>query len=848
MKRPGKPRAVSERRLMACLERVFKPGRYIGGEVNLIRKIPEGRVLFGLVYPDLYDLGMANLSLKILYEVLSRMDFVAAERAFLPDLDMQKEMRKRRVPLWSLENRLLLRSFDFLGFTIQTELCATNILQTLSLSGLHPLRTKRGPRDPIVIGGGPTLSNPEPYSDFFDLFLIGDAENVLPEMMLQYRESRDRPDFFARVRGLEGIYIPSEWRKTYSVREGLRKIDAIENTVPQPARSVVTSVVQDLDTAVFPVNQIVPLLNIPQNRAVLEVSRGCLNNCRFCQAGYFYRPLRERSPETLERLAGELIRATGHSTISMLSLSISNYSNLTELIVGLNKKLRKDKVTLSLPSLRIDAFVMDTLGQYKDVKKTGLTFALESLSPRVRRFLNKDLDMDAFRGIVKSAVERKWKSVKIYLMWGFPVEDEVRENIQGMLDFADFIRTLGNQVNITFHLTPFIPKPGTPLQWLKQTPLEQLKADLLLMKREVRRKNVTLKWHDLNMAWFEAIVTKADRDLGAVIYEAWRKGAMFDAWDDKFKFDVWEPLLKEYEQTHRMEEKDILPWDHIGFGYKKGYFLSEYERSKDGLTSPDCRDDGCYDCGICTERKIRNIIHEKRSPPPDPEKTTSDAGMPAGTGPEGTRRIDPLLPDAPAVKHTDQDPFSILELTFIKKGLMRYISHLDLIHLFEKVLNVSGLDLRMSFGFSPHRKMSFPFPLALGIESTGEILVVELWEKIDPREAVKRMNAFLPSDLAVIRARMVDDKKYLLAVTGFTYRMRISWVTPWQVAAVRRNKNVLGFTLKGLTWTLALATEKNVMKTFLECGIPARAVKSIVKTGFVYAGDRQACAEPSKIV
>jgi radical SAM family uncharacterized protein len=814
MMRPGRPAAVPEARLLACLERVFKPARYIGGEVNLVRKDPAGKVLFGLVYPDLYDLGMANLSLKILYEILNRLDFVAAERAFLPDLDMQKEMRRRRVPLWSLENRLLLGSFDFLGFTIQTELCATNILQTLSLAGLDPLGRNRGPRDPIVVGGGPTLSNPEPYADFFDLFVIGDAETVLPGMMALYRKARTRAEFFDTIRGLAGVYIPGDWAKTVQVREGLRKIVSIRNTVRPDVRSVATSLVQDLDAAVFPVRQVVPLLNIPQDRAVLEVSRGCLNNCRFCQAGYFYRPLRERSPETLERLAAELIRATGHSTISMLSLSISNYSNLTELIVTLNRRLRKDKVTLSLPSLRIDAFVMDTLGQYKDVKKTGLTFALESMSPRVRRFLNKDLDMDNFREIVKKAVERKWKSVKIYLMWGFPVEGEVEENIRGMLEFADFIRTLGRPVNVSFHLTPFIPKPGTPLQWLTQVPLAKLKEDLALMKREVRRKNVSLKWHDLRMAWFEAVVTKADRDMGAVIHEAWKKGAMFDAWDEKFRFDLWKPLLEKYERTHRLEEKDMLPWDHIDFGYRKGFFLSEFGRSQKGEVTPDCRDDGCYACGVCTERKNSNVIHAKRPPAAD------------------TR-------EEPAAKHTDQDPFFFLELTFVKQGLLRYISHLDLIHLFEKVLNVSGLDLRMSFGFSPHRKMSFPFPLALGIESTGEILVVEIWEKIDPREAVDRMNSFLPPELAIINARIVENRRYLASVAGFTYRIRFSWLMPWQAAAVRRNRFVSGFGRDGKDWILTLATEKNVMKTFLECGIARGTVRRIVKTGIVFADPAQ---------
>ena len=813
-------RPVSGRKLRACLDSVFKPGRYIGAEINTIRKDPSGKVLFGLVYPDLYDLGMANLSLMILYDLLNRLDFVSAERAFLPDLDMQKEMKKRGLTLWSLENRLPLGAFDFIGFTIQSELCATNILQTLHLAGLNPLKRLRKTSDPIVIAGGPTLSNPEPYSDFIDLFLIGDAETVLPEVMRRYKEARNRREFFDKIREMDGIYIPSDWRKTCVVRKGVKKISGIVNIRRPGAGAVKTSLVQDLDSAVFPTRQIVPLLNIPQNRAVLEVSRGCLNNCRFCQAGYFYRPLRERSLETLERLAVDLVKNTGHSTISMLSLSISNYSNLTALIADLSEKFREQKVTLSLPSLRIDAFGIETLGQYKDVKKTGLTFALESMSPAVRRFLNKDLDMDAFRAIVKAAVENRWKNVKIYLMWGFPVEGEVEENIRGMLDFADFIRSLGRNTHITFHVTPFIPKPATPLQWLEQARLEKLEQDLLLFKKNVRRKNVDLKWHDLRMARFEAVLTKADRDMGKVILAAWRSGAMFDAWDDRFKFDIWEPLLREYEAGHRWEVEDILPWSHIDFGYRKDFFRCEYERSIKGLSTDSCREGDCYDCGVCTGRGAKNVVHEKKAP----------SGSLPGDSPK---------------KYTDQDPFYVVELKFLKKGLMKFISHLDLIHLFEKALNVSGLNIRTSFGFSPHKKMSFPFPLALGIESVEEILVVELREKTDLTAAAARMNAFLPADLAVTAANFVENRKYLLAAAYSEYEAEISFVKPWEAAGIRSNRYVAGFSRKKRGWLLRLAIDKNLYKVFEENGIKRNRIRNVVKTKIIFSEPEPAGTPPA---
>jgi radical SAM family uncharacterized protein len=705
--------------LEKMLKSVNKPGRYIGNEINMIRKDPQARnrTFFALVYPDLYDLGMANLSLKILYEILNRIEDVAAERAFLPDADMEREMRKRSIPLFTLENRVFLKDCAFIGFTIQSELTATNILHTLHLSGIPLLARHRKEHDPIVVGGGPALFNPEPYADFFDFFLLGDAEEVLPEVVAKRKDYPLKQAYLRAISSFPGIYVPAHW----GAASGERKRFLLD----QSRDAVQPATVKDLNRIPFPVKQTVPLINIPQNRAILEVARGCLNNCRFCQAGYFYRPLRERSPENVIDTAVAIIKSTGYQQMSLLSLSISNYDRLFEMLPKLNKALKQEKVNISLPSLRIDAFDPEILSSFKDIKKTGLTFALESMSPSVRAFLNKELDYPAFLEIIRKVVERKWRSMKIYLMYGFPFEHELEETIRGMNEFSSYVRELNPRVDITFHLTPFIPKPGTPLQWVKPIAPEKAKEFLGTIKRSVRFKNVSIKWHSIEMAHLETVMTRADRDFSSVLLIAWKQGARFDSWDDKFRYDIWKPLLESYAGRHPLNEDAVLPWDHIDFGFKKGFFKREYEKALSSIPTESCKDKGCYGCAVCGNRKAQNIIHRKQEAPEKPS-------------PESSAAPDHAL------------PFHVLEIFFTKLGLVKYLSHLDVIHIMEKALNISGLEIRRSFGFNPHKKVSFQAPLSLGFESECEVMAVQVMEIPDLENLKRRFNAWLPEGLKVI--------------------------------------------------------------------------------------------------
>ncbi len=802
-------RTLSLKTLESMLNHVNKPGRYIGNEINMIKKdlSEDDKILFALVYPDLYDLGMANLSLKILYEILNRMRNVAAERAFLPDADMERQILKKGLPLFTLENRIFLNDCDFIGFTIQSELTATNILHFLDLSHLHPLRKKRGQKDPVIIGGGPALINPEPYTDFFDLFLLGDAEEVLLDLLNSYTKEMKKEDYLRKISGIDGVYVPHHWKKSYRITNQIRSMEKTENIIDPQKKSVLPATVKDLNLVPFPEKQIVPLLNIPQNRAILEVARGCLNGCRFCQAGYFYRPLRERSPEKVIDTAVNIIKSTGYQQMSLLSLSISNYDKLFEMLPNLNKALEQEHVNISLPSLRIDAFDTDILSSFSEIKKTGLTFALESMSPAVRAFLNKDLDYPAFLEIIRKVVENKWRSMKIYLMYGFPFEHEMEENIRGMNEFSEFVRKLNPKVNITFHLTPFIPKPGTPLQWLKQLPVEKSKEFLTQVKRSVRYKNVSIKWHSVEMARFEAVMTKADRDFGKVIYEAWLKGARFDSWDDKFKYEIWEPLLDKYENSHSSDQESILPWDHIDFGFKKGFFKREYEKSIQSIPTKSCKDEDCYGCGVCGSRNAKNITYKK----------TGDSCW--GAKPKGE----------PA-DHTI--PFHVLEIFYTKLGLIRFLSHLDIVHIMEQALNISGLDVRRSFGFNPHKRIAFQSPLSLGFESECEIMTVQVMQVPELESLKEKFNHWLPKGLKVNKILVDPEKKISAEFTDSIFDISLPF--PYNLRMMLKKKPEGIKAVKILSpWRFQVTCDinKNPIKAY---GIPVNKISRVVKKGYVF--------------
>lgn len=775
-----KKMTISEVTFDQLLQGIFKPARYIGKEIHTITKDPLDLKLrrMALVYPDLYDLGMANLSLKILYHMINSRPLWAAERSFLPDLDMIKNLKKKKSPLFSLENRIPLNRFDLVGITIQTELTLSNIPELLSLSRIPILAKKRKKNHPLVIGGGPCLSNPEPFADFFDLFLLGDAEAALPELLDLYEKTSQRKKFLLRASSIKGIYVPFQ---------GKKKV--------QPA------LIPDLEETDFPVQQIVPLMNIPQNRAVVEVARGCGNNCRFCQAGYFYRPVRERSPECLLKLTEQIIRSTGQTQISLLSLSISNYRNLGFVLKKLNKTLYDYHTSLSLPSIRIDAFGLDILSQYEGKKKTGLTFALESLSPSIRKFLNKEVNDNNFLTILETALNKGWKKVKLYLMYGFPYEYETKENIQGLLSLAGRIRNISRRTDITVHLSPFVPKAGTPFQWMKQKSTKELEKLLQQYKQGLRIRNLKLKWHNLNMSRLEAVISQADRDFSRTVLKAWKQGAGFDSWDDRFKKNIWFPLLDQYEKKRKNGKN--LPWAHLDWGFDPDYMKKEYERAKQELASPVCADENCRFCGLCSSRKISPVRHKKKEDQPIQEK----------------------------MEVRPQEKIYHVKVVYSKKGMLRYVSHLDLVNLFDRVFNACQIPIRYSSGFSPHKKISFYFPLPLGIESLHETLIYQTFETGDLDKHAHAMNAFLPDGLDIESLTVVEDKKSTSHIPGLEYKIRMKKFPVPLLKKLKELREVHEFELKEKSLYLKVLPETNPYKIMEKAGFNKDLIVSVLRIG-----------------
>ena len=757
------------------LDKVHKPAQYLGNEINHVeKKITKAMLRVALCYPDIYELGIGNLSLRILYNLLNNLETVYAERVFVPEIDMQKLLKKSHSSLFSLETHTALRDFDFLGFTMQTELHITNVLQTLHLAHIHPLAKKRK-KGPLVIGGGPSLVNPEPYTDFFDFFVIGDAEIVLPKILSRFDKNMARGDYFENIKNIDGVYIPSMGKYKVNV-----------------------AVVPDLNQISFPTKQIVPLIHTSNNRGILEIDRGCLNNCRFCEAGYFYRPYRERKVDILLELAKSLIENTGFDDISLLSLSISNYNNLSYLLGRLYEMFPNKNINFSLPSLRIDAFGIDVLERFHSRKKTGLTFALESMSQTVRRFLNKDLDYQNFLDIIKIVIEKGWRRFKIYLMFGFPIENEIDDNIKGMLEFADFVRSIDKRVVINFHLTPFIPKPNTPFQWIEFKNPKLLRKDFSRIRKTVRRKNIQIKWHDIDMAHLESILALADRDMGSSIYKAWKKGAIFDTWDDKFQYKIWKPYIDKYI-------KKDLPWKHLYFGYEEDFFKNENEKAKQLLPTEGCKIEPCYSCGVCYKKNVKNLFEPVKSFTPSSVEKIVNKGI-----------------------------FFVL-IIFTKLGLIRYLSQLDILSVLDKAFNAIDIPVRMSEGFSPHKKFSFFNPVPLGIESEKEILLVQLIESIDLEKYFRKLNDFFPDGMEIMEMTYKKNKKIFSQIRFFQYICELHHLTFRNMKSIKENSSVHSFKkINRMQYKIVLDCNLSIKKFFeKQIGIKTKNIGKILKTDYI---------------
>jgi len=603
--------ALSDEILMS----VEKPARYIGNEINAVMKDKNDiNIRYGICFPDVYEIGMSHLGIQILYDLYNKREDVWCERVYSPWFDLDRVMREQQIPLFGLESQDPIKDFDFLGITIQYEMCYTNILQILELSQIPLHSSERTEEHPIVIGGGPCVYNPEPLADFFDLFFIGEGErgyNELFDAYLTYKQKNlSRHEFLEMAASMEGIYVPAFYDATYHEDGTLASF--VPNNTHAP-KQVKRQLVVDMVDAPYPLTPVVPFMKVTQDRVVLEIQRGCIRGCRFCQAGMLYRPTRERDVETLKSYAKQMLISTGHEEISLSSLSSSDYSKLEELIQYLIDEFKDQKINISLPSLRIDAFSLDVMRQVQDVRKSSLTFAPEAGSQRLRNVVNKGLTEEMILNGAGQAFDGGWTKVKLYFMLGLPTETE--EDMREIAHLSERIarryyeipkEQRNGKCQISISTSFFIPKPFTPFQWAQMFTKEDYIHRANIVKREVQdqlnRKSMKYHWHAADVTVLEGVFARGDRRTGAVIEEAYRLGCLYDSWTEGFKQELWMQAFDncgvdiDFYTLRPRETDELFPWDFIDIGVTKEFLKKEWERAISGVVTPHCRE-ACSGCG-----------------------------------------------------------------------------------------------------------------------------------------------------------------------------------------------------------------------------------------------------------
>ncbi len=591
---------------------VQKPSRYIGGETgSIIKDISKIDVRFAFCFPDSYDIGMSHLGMKILYSLINERENYWCERCFAPSEDFEAVMRENDIPLYALESLDPIKDFDFIGFTMQYELSYTNVLNMLDLAGIPVFASERSEKlGQIVVAGGPCVCNPEPLADFFDLFILGEGEEVNLELMDLYNEMKKsgatRKEFLIRAAQIEGVYVPSLYIFNYN-EDGT--ISGVETKDGAPA-VVRKRIIKDFDKVYYPDNFVVPFTEIVHDRASVEVLRGCIRGCRFCQAGFIYRPFREKTPDTICGETKALCGNTGYDEVSLVSLSTSDHSQIDEMLTKLIDYTAEERINLSLPSLRADNFSEELLEKIKKVRKSGLTFAAEGGTQRLRDVINKNVSEEEIMNTCRIAFEGGYSAVKLYFMMGLPTETD--EDIVGIADLAQRIvdlfysienRPKGKSVQISISVATFVPKPFTPFQFEPQDTREMIEHKQKLLMDSVKTKKIRVSYHNPDVSMLEAILAKGDRRLCKAVYTAWKNGCKFDSWDEYFKYDKWLEAFEEcgidpsFYANRRFDYDEILPWDHLDYYISKEFFIRENKTAHQAVTTPNCRQK-CSGCGV----------------------------------------------------------------------------------------------------------------------------------------------------------------------------------------------------------------------------------------------------------
>lgn len=745
-------------RVESILPGVIKPARYIGGELNIIKKDPESQnIKVCLAFPDIYDIGQSYIGFYILYHILNKREGTLCERTFAPWPDMEAKMRRENIPLWSLESFLPVSSFDVVGFTLQYELHYTTILNMLDLAGIPLMAGERDETYPLVIGGGTCCLNPEPVADFFDAFLLGDGEEAFPEMLdvIERCKHTDVPrkDTLLELAAIEGVYVPSLYRKVMSDDGSFAGMEPVSDKAACP---VYSRIVEALKSEYYPDQPLVPLCELVHDRLAVEIMRGCSRGCRFCSAGMVYRPRRIRPVEDVVRQVIKGINASGWESVGLVSLSNSDYPGLEEVVKRIGMELKGKAVSISLSSLRADNFSLSMADAVAGGKKTSLTFAVEAGTQRLRNLINKNLTEEQLTETLKTALSGGWKGFKLYFMIGHPTEtDEDVIEIAELLNRLDALlkKYKGRRINVT--VSSFCPKPMTPFQWEDQDSVSTLNRKIHLIKDNLRSKSIHLKVADPQASVLECLLSRGGREMGKVILDAWKKGCRLDSWSEHFNKELWQSSLKKEGITMvsgggGMKPGSPLPWGHLNFGVDESYLISEREKAYKGECTSDCSEK-CHNCGpyvpFCASLKKSNdslISHyrEDRKPTADGiygRKKRYVHFRTASTGHYGTR----------------------IRVKFGKNGISRFTGHLDLVRNFDRTLRRSDIPVIYTQGFHPHAKISFGPSLPLGLKSTAEYIDFSL-STVCPNleEALKEG---FPEGFSLIGIRSIPEKSESLS-------------------------------------------------------------------------------------
>jgi len=716
------------------LPTVYQPSRYLGSEVNRVRKDPDrARLRFALAFPDLYEIGTSHFGLQILYHILNSRPDTAAERVFAPGPDMEARLRSAGLPLTSLETRTPLGEFDILGFSLLYELNYTNVLTILDLAGLPFYARDRGPDHPLVAAGGPCTCNPAPLAPFFDAMVIGEGEEVIvgmTEAWLEWkaRATGDRNRLLEVWAGLRGVYVPG-----------------LESRLPKHSDCIPVqrALVNDLDAAPFPSRPVVPYGKPVHDRLRLEIARGCTRGCRFCQAGMIYRPVRERSPEGLMDLAHRGLAATGYEDLSLMSLSTGDYAAIAPLLARLMDRCAADRVAVSLPSLRAGALTPELMELIRRVRKTGFTIAPEAGSRRLRDVINKNIAEADIVETVENAFRLGWQVIKLYFMIGLPTE--TRTDLEEMVALVDRLRRFkgpgGRRPKINVSVGAFIPKPHTPFQWAPQLSLAESRERIDWLQERIRGGGVRLKWQNPRASLLEGLWARGDERLAPLLVTAYALGCRLDGWSDHLDFDKWEEALgregidMDAYTTRCRDLSEPLPWDNIDI-VDKDFLKAEWERALAAAPTGDCRDGDCNACGVCDFETVMPRIW--------PPEADLRATQPAGGS---------------AQRRSEGDGFRKVRAAFAKEGEARYFGHLEMVNIFVRALRRAAVPVQYSQGFHPMPKIAFSDPLPIGMESRCESFDLSAAASIRPGDLVDRLNAHLPEGLRLLDCRPLAPGK-----------------------------------------------------------------------------------------